>query len=59
MTDLKVDLDDPAVQHALTTMVGNPEYMWIFELSEEEKLQCLENMFKEVIYDGVKQYYKD
>ena len=37
MEDLKIDTDDPAVQHALTELLTNENYMWVFELSEEGK----------------------
>lgn len=36
--DLKIDTDDPAIQHALGIMLQNQEYMWVFELPEEGKL---------------------
>mmetsp|Transcript_15533 Transcript_15533/g.21048 ORF Transcript_15533/g.21048 Transcript_15533/m.21048 type:complete len:158 (+) Transcript_15533:572-1045(+) len=38
ITDLVIDLDDPAVQHALTMMISDEMYSWIFEMPEDEKI---------------------
>jgi len=37
ITDLAIDLDDPAVQHALTLMVADDMFSWVFEMSEDGK----------------------
>ena len=37
MEDLKIDLEDPALQYALQQLLTDPELMWVFELPEEGK----------------------
>lgn len=70
-----MNLEDPAVQYALSQMIVDPEFMWIFEFPEDgkpafpslincfglslEKLQCLENMVKDSVFNHVKEYYKN
>lgn len=59
ITDLKIDVNDPAIQDALAKMHTDDQYIWIFEMPEDEKIQALENFFKEAVFDHVKQYYKE
>lgn len=58
MDELKIDFDDPAVQHALAAMLVDPAFQWVFEMGETEKVQILENMVKDTVFEHVQAYYK-
>jgi len=57
MEDLTIDTEDPAIQYALQQLLTDPEFMWVFELPEDDKLQALENICKDTVYGHVKDYY--
>ena len=56
MEDLKIDTDDPAVQHALTELLTNENYMWVFELSEEGKDMLIWSLYLNFFIASARSY---
>jgi len=40
-------------------MIISGEYSWIFEMTEDDKIQALENFVKDEVFRNVKEYYKE